>query len=183
ALGRAMTRAEAAWLRYSASMPDHLLYCHNVAILLLLYTLAPLPLALLELRAPGHRPRLAPHRRRAQPCLLPGRQDGRHPHGAAAAVGRGGGGADAGLPAGGGLPRLLDPQAAAHQVGLRQHPPRPPRVHGALRIRRALRALGRGPHPRRPRVHRPRHRALPHDHPLALVPPTPPRGHRHPQRV
>ncbi|VAI10414.1 unnamed protein product [Triticum turgidum subsp. durum] len=51
ALGRAMTRAEAAWLCYSASMPDHLLYCHNVAILLLLYTLAPLPLALLELRA------------------------------------------------------------------------------------------------------------------------------------
>uniref|UniRef100_A0A8I6XKW3 aldehyde oxygenase (deformylating) n=1 Tax=Hordeum vulgare subsp. vulgare TaxID=112509 RepID=A0A8I6XKW3_HORVV len=51
ALGRAMTRAEAAWLRYSASLPDHLLYCHNVAILLLVYTLAPLPLALLELRA------------------------------------------------------------------------------------------------------------------------------------
>ena len=51
ALGRAMTGAEAAWFSYSASVPDHLLYCHNVAILLLVYTLAPLPLALLELRA------------------------------------------------------------------------------------------------------------------------------------
>ncbi|CAM0871051.1 unnamed protein product [Alopecurus aequalis] len=51
ALGRAMTGAEAAWLRYSACVPDHLLYCHNVAILLVVYTLAPLPLALLELRA------------------------------------------------------------------------------------------------------------------------------------
>ncbi|CAM0871049.1 unnamed protein product [Alopecurus aequalis] len=51
ALGRAMTGAEAAWLRYSASVPDHLLYCHNVAILLVVYTLAPLPLALLELGA------------------------------------------------------------------------------------------------------------------------------------
>jgi 4,4-dimethyl-9beta,19-cyclopropylsterol-4alpha-methyl oxidase len=49
ALGRAMTGAEAAWFSYSASMSDHLLYCHNVAILLVVYTLAPLPLALLDL--------------------------------------------------------------------------------------------------------------------------------------
>jgi 4,4-dimethyl-9beta,19-cyclopropylsterol-4alpha-methyl oxidase len=52
ALGRALTGAEAAWLRYSASVPDHLLYCHNVAILLVIYTLAPLPLALFELLTP-----------------------------------------------------------------------------------------------------------------------------------
>jgi 4,4-dimethyl-9beta,19-cyclopropylsterol-4alpha-methyl oxidase len=44
-----MTGAEAAWFSYSASMSDHLLYCHNVAILLVVYTLAPLPLALLDL--------------------------------------------------------------------------------------------------------------------------------------
>jgi 4,4-dimethyl-9beta,19-cyclopropylsterol-4alpha-methyl oxidase len=49
ALGRAMTGAEAAWFSYSASMSDHLLYCHNIAILLVVYTLAPLPLALLDL--------------------------------------------------------------------------------------------------------------------------------------
>ena len=53
ALGRAMTWAEAAWFRYSAATPDYCLYCHNVVILLVVYTLAPLPLALLELRAPA----------------------------------------------------------------------------------------------------------------------------------
>ncbi|KAL5218659.1 hypothetical protein ABZP36_019343 [Zizania latifolia] len=46
-----MTWAEAAWFRYTAAMPNSCLYCHNVAILLVVYTLAPLPLALLELRA------------------------------------------------------------------------------------------------------------------------------------
>uniref|UniRef100_A0A0D9Z0Y8 aldehyde oxygenase (deformylating) n=1 Tax=Oryza glumipatula TaxID=40148 RepID=A0A0D9Z0Y8_9ORYZ len=50
AVGRGLTWAEAAWFRYSASIPDYCLYCHNVPILLLVYTLAPLPLALLELR-------------------------------------------------------------------------------------------------------------------------------------
>lgn len=48
-----MTWAEAAWFRYSAAMPDYCLYFHNVVILLLVYTLAPLPLALLELCAPA----------------------------------------------------------------------------------------------------------------------------------
>ncbi|TVU48665.1 hypothetical protein EJB05_08309 [Eragrostis curvula] len=52
ALGRSMTWAEAAWFRYSARTPDYLLYCHNIAILFVVYTVAPLPLALLELRAP-----------------------------------------------------------------------------------------------------------------------------------
>lgn len=46
-----MTAAEAAWFGYSAAVPDRWLYCHNVPILLLVYTLAPLPLALLELRS------------------------------------------------------------------------------------------------------------------------------------
>ncbi|XP_047044154.1 very-long-chain aldehyde decarbonylase GL1-10-like [Lolium rigidum] len=52
ALGRAMTGAEAAWFRYSAALPDHLLYCQTIAIILIVHTLAGLPLALLELRAP-----------------------------------------------------------------------------------------------------------------------------------
>ncbi|XP_044980148.1 very-long-chain aldehyde decarbonylase GL1-10-like isoform X1 [Hordeum vulgare subsp. vulgare] len=75
-LGRALTHAEAAWLGYSATVPDHLLYCHNVAILLLLYTIAPLPLALLELRArragPGE-PLFSLQRLKLQPraCLSP----------------------------------------------------------------------------------------------------------------
>ncbi|CAM0148958.1 unnamed protein product [Urochloa decumbens] len=49
ALGRAMSWWEAAWFRYSASTPDYCLYCHNVVLLMVVYTLAPLPLALLEL--------------------------------------------------------------------------------------------------------------------------------------
>nr|CAB3495591.1 unnamed protein product [Digitaria exilis] len=53
ALGRAMTWPEAAWFRYSAAMPDYCLYYHTVFILLVVYTLAPLPLALLELWAPA----------------------------------------------------------------------------------------------------------------------------------
>ena len=53
ALGRALTWAEAAWLRYSAAMPDRYLHWPNIAITLVVYTLAPLPLALLDLGAPA----------------------------------------------------------------------------------------------------------------------------------
>jgi 4,4-dimethyl-9beta,19-cyclopropylsterol-4alpha-methyl oxidase len=53
ALGRAMTYAEDAWFRYSAAMPDYHLYLHIVPMLLLVYTLASIPLALLELGAPS----------------------------------------------------------------------------------------------------------------------------------
>uniref|UniRef100_A0ACD5XQZ4 Uncharacterized protein n=1 Tax=Avena sativa TaxID=4498 RepID=A0ACD5XQZ4_AVESA len=53
ALGRAMTYAEDAWFRYSAAMPDYYLYCHIIPMLLLVYTLASIPLALLELGAPS----------------------------------------------------------------------------------------------------------------------------------
>ncbi|CAN6286018.1 unnamed protein product [Urochloa humidicola] len=49
ALGRGLTRWEAAWFWYSSAMPDYWLFWHNVVILLVVYTLAPLPLALLEL--------------------------------------------------------------------------------------------------------------------------------------
>lgn len=52
ALGRAMTAAEALWFRWTAATPDYYLYCLNILFLLLVFTLAPLPVALLELRAP-----------------------------------------------------------------------------------------------------------------------------------
>jgi 4,4-dimethyl-9beta,19-cyclopropylsterol-4alpha-methyl oxidase len=52
ALGRAMTPAEALWLRLTATTPDYYLYCLNILFLLVIFTLAPLPVALLELRAP-----------------------------------------------------------------------------------------------------------------------------------
>jgi 4,4-dimethyl-9beta,19-cyclopropylsterol-4alpha-methyl oxidase len=48
-----MTWSEAAWFWYSATTPDFCLYCHSVVFVLLVYTLALLPLALLELRAPA----------------------------------------------------------------------------------------------------------------------------------
>lgn len=52
ALGRNITAAEALWFRYSARVPDYLLFYHNILFLFVVFTLAPLPLALLELRAP-----------------------------------------------------------------------------------------------------------------------------------
>uniref|UniRef100_A0A0A9D2I5 aldehyde oxygenase (deformylating) n=1 Tax=Arundo donax TaxID=35708 RepID=A0A0A9D2I5_ARUDO len=53
ALGRAMTWAEAAWYRYSAAMPDYWLHCHSTFILFVVYTIAPLPLVVLEQIAPA----------------------------------------------------------------------------------------------------------------------------------
>ncbi|KAL6626399.1 hypothetical protein ACP70R_030125 [Stipagrostis hirtigluma subsp. patula] len=53
AMGRALTWPEAAWFRYSAATPDYCLYFQTFVNLLLLYSLAPLPLALLELCLPA----------------------------------------------------------------------------------------------------------------------------------
>ncbi|BAF27120.1 very-long-chain aldehyde decarbonylase GL1-10-like [Oryza sativa Japonica Group] len=53
ALGRAMTAAESLWFRYSAGIPDYVLFWHNILFLFVVFTLAPLPVALLELRAPA----------------------------------------------------------------------------------------------------------------------------------
>ncbi|KAG0450803.1 hypothetical protein HPP92_026751 [Vanilla planifolia] len=53
ALGRNLTAAEILWFRYSASMPDYLLYYHNIAFLFLIFTLAPLPIAAVELFCPS----------------------------------------------------------------------------------------------------------------------------------
>lgn len=48
ALGRTLTFAERLWFRYSAQMPDFLLYSHNTFFLFLFFSLAPLPLTLME---------------------------------------------------------------------------------------------------------------------------------------
>ncbi|XP_074572864.1 very-long-chain aldehyde decarbonylase GL1-10-like [Curcuma longa] len=53
ALGRSLTFSEVVWFRYSARMPDYLLYYHTVIFLLVICTLAPLPLALIELGLPA----------------------------------------------------------------------------------------------------------------------------------
>ncbi|GJN37938.1 hypothetical protein PR202_gb26939 [Eleusine coracana subsp. coracana] len=53
ALGRALTWGEAAWFRYTATTPDYCLYFHSLINLLLAYTLAPVPAALLELCLPA----------------------------------------------------------------------------------------------------------------------------------
>ncbi|KAL6864844.1 hypothetical protein ACP4OV_015995 [Aristida adscensionis] len=53
ALGRAMTSAEAAWFRYSATMPDSWLLWHSGLFFFLLYMVVPLPVLLLEQLAPA----------------------------------------------------------------------------------------------------------------------------------
>ncbi|WOL09676.1 methylsterol monooxygenase 1-1 isoform X1 [Canna indica] len=62
ALGRNLTAAEMAWFRYSAGMHDFWLYLHNLVFLLVVYTVAPLPLALVELLVPD-----AIHKYKVQP--------------------------------------------------------------------------------------------------------------------
>ncbi|KAG8092434.1 hypothetical protein GUJ93_ZPchr0012g21250 [Zizania palustris] len=68
ALGRAMTPAEALWFSYSAAMPDYFLFWHNILFLLVVFTLAPLPVALLELRTPAA---VAPYKLQPQVRLSP----------------------------------------------------------------------------------------------------------------
>uniref|UniRef100_A0ACD5U7L2 Uncharacterized protein n=1 Tax=Avena sativa TaxID=4498 RepID=A0ACD5U7L2_AVESA len=70
ALGRGMTAAESLWFSYSASLPDHLLYCHNVAILLIVYTIAPLPFALLDILRSPSPPKLQPRAPRLTPAQI-----------------------------------------------------------------------------------------------------------------
>jgi hypothetical protein len=52
-LGHTMTWAEAAWFRYSATMPDSWLLCHNVLVSAIVFLAVPLPLLLLEQSAPA----------------------------------------------------------------------------------------------------------------------------------
>lgn len=53
ALGRNLTAIETFWFHYSASIPDYLLYYHNIAFLFLTFTLVPLPIAVAELIRPS----------------------------------------------------------------------------------------------------------------------------------
>lgn len=53
ALGRNLTAIETLWFHYSASMPDYLLYYHNIAFLFFTFTLVPLPIAVAELIRPS----------------------------------------------------------------------------------------------------------------------------------
>lgn len=82
-----------------------------------------------------------------------------------------------------GLRELLDPSAPTLQVGVREDPLGPPRVHGPDRIRGALRALGRDLDTRDTVVRRACARPRAHDHVLALDRPKADRGHRYAQRV
>ncbi|KAH7692524.1 4,4-dimethyl-9beta19-cyclopropylsterol-4alpha-methyl oxidase protein [Dioscorea alata] len=52
ALGRSLTAGESFWFWYSAGMHDFWLYAHNIVFLLIVYTIAPLPVVILELRWP-----------------------------------------------------------------------------------------------------------------------------------
>lgn len=72
ALGRNLTAPEAVWFWYSAGMHDFWLYAHNIILLILVYSLAPLPLALLELARPGsiRRYKLQPKARVAPSAVL-----------------------------------------------------------------------------------------------------------------
>ncbi|KAL8158982.1 hypothetical protein V2J09_000519 [Rumex salicifolius] len=49
ALSRSLTYAESLWVKYSADKSDFTLYCHNILILCLVYSTAPLPFVLVEL--------------------------------------------------------------------------------------------------------------------------------------
>ncbi|XP_073101894.1 very-long-chain aldehyde decarbonylase GL1-10-like isoform X1 [Elaeis guineensis] len=62
ALGRNLSAAEVMWFQYSAGMHDFWLYAHNIAFLILIYSLAPLPVALVELFRPKtiHKYKLQP---------------------------------------------------------------------------------------------------------------------------
>ncbi|KAL6641125.1 hypothetical protein ACP70R_019306 [Stipagrostis hirtigluma subsp. patula] len=53
AMGRALTWAEVAWFRHSAATPDYCLYFQTFVNLLLAYSLAPVPVALIELCLPA----------------------------------------------------------------------------------------------------------------------------------
>ncbi|GLJ30318.1 hypothetical protein SUGI_0599760 [Cryptomeria japonica] len=49
ALGRDLSYWENLWFRYSAKMPDSWLYFHNILFLLIIFSMMPLPLAILDL--------------------------------------------------------------------------------------------------------------------------------------
>ncbi|XP_039137581.1 LOW QUALITY PROTEIN: very-long-chain aldehyde decarbonylase GL1-10-like [Dioscorea cayenensis subsp. rotundata] len=53
ALGRNLTAGETLWFRYTATVPDYHIYYINIAFLFIIFTLVPLPVALVELCFPS----------------------------------------------------------------------------------------------------------------------------------
>lgn len=53
ALGRNLTAGETLWFRYTATVPDYHIYYINIAFLFIIFTLIPLPVALVELCFPS----------------------------------------------------------------------------------------------------------------------------------
>lgn len=51
ALGRNLTRLETVWFDYSATKSNFYVYCHTILVLFLVFSLAPLPLVVVELTA------------------------------------------------------------------------------------------------------------------------------------
>lgn len=49
ALGRNLTFAETLWYNYSVNKSDYFLYCHNILFLFLVFSVAPLPVVVVEL--------------------------------------------------------------------------------------------------------------------------------------
>ncbi|CAM9001553.1 unnamed protein product [Rhodiola kirilowii] len=49
ALGRTLTHAETFWFNYTANKPDFLVYCHTIVLVFLIFSIAPLPFAAIEL--------------------------------------------------------------------------------------------------------------------------------------
>lgn len=48
ALGRNLTFAETLWYKYSVNKSDYYLYCHNILFLFLVFSVAPLPVVVIE---------------------------------------------------------------------------------------------------------------------------------------
>lgn len=91
------------------------------------------------------------------------------PDGASFAVSVGDSDAPDGVRVGGGLPDVLAPPLPAHQVGLREDPPCPPREDSAVRVRRGLFSRRRAEPVRRHNLCWASTRAKPHHDALALV--------------
>ncbi|CAM8879939.1 unnamed protein product [Rhodiola kirilowii] len=49
AMGRGLTFAETLWFNYSSNKSDYFLFCHNILFLFVVFTLAPMPMVVVEM--------------------------------------------------------------------------------------------------------------------------------------
>ncbi|KAJ8443786.1 hypothetical protein Cgig2_017267 [Carnegiea gigantea] len=70
ALNRTLTAAETLWLKYSANKSDYLLYCHNLPLFFLSFSLVPLPLIAVELIPYFRRYKTQPHAQTPLPQMM-----------------------------------------------------------------------------------------------------------------